>query len=160
MQDLSHDYLQLSSYGGHINRILFMSTCRPEPGDGAGERSRSIYKALLKLADVDILIVPALNVRISPREGEHIIHLLAAPEHATRWHRGKRACLFEDFRPDNRVASAVQTLHRQRKYSAFFGRYHLPFIAGCTQFGPSFIDVDDVPNSWSSFIPLFDRMRQ
>jgi glycosyltransferase involved in cell wall biosynthesis len=161
MQNSSHDYLRLSSSSGHMDRILFISDCRPEPGWGTGERTLSIHKALLKLADVDVLIVPAPNVRISQREGERIIHLLATPDHATRWYWRKRAYLFEDFRPDNRVVRVVQTLHHQHKYSAFFGRYHLPFIGGCVRLGPSFIDVDGVPSDvWSSFIPFFDRVRR
>src|SRR5712691_10041812 len=100
-----------------MKRILLISGCRPAPGHGAGERTLSIYNALLKLAEVDVLLVAWPNVRIPARQGEHVLHLLDDPEDATRWYWRKRAYLLRDFRADRGVAAAVESLHYQNKYS-------------------------------------------
>jgi glycosyltransferase involved in cell wall biosynthesis len=144
-----------------MQRILLLSTCRPEPGYGAGERTLSIYNALSKLADVDVLLIPPPNIRIAARPSERVVHLLDDPDNATRWYWRRRAYLLADFRTDRNIAGVVDILHRENEYSAFFGRYHLPFLARCTRLGASFIDVDDVPtDSWSSRVPFVNAVRR
>jgi glycosyltransferase involved in cell wall biosynthesis len=107
-----------------------------------------------------VLLVASPNVRIEPRDGEHVLHLVDSPECATRWYWRKRAYLLEDFRRDPRVATTVRTLHQKNKYNAFFGRYHLPFLADAARLGPTFVDVDDLPTeSWRSPIPFVDQIR-
>lgn len=138
-----------------------MADCHPEPGYGSGERTLSIHRALTRLAQVDVLLVPSPNTDVSAREGEHIVKLLDDPRRATRWYWIRRHYLLQDFRPDARVAAMVRRLHRQNRYEAFFGRYHLPFLGRCAELGPSFVDVDDVPtDSWSSRLPWVNRLRR
>ncbi len=144
-----------------MSRILLMADCHPEPGYGSGERTLSIHQALTKLAQVDILLVPSPNADISAREGEHIVKLLDNPSMATRWYWIRRNYLLKDLRPDPQVAAMVRRLHRQNRYAAFFGRYHLPILGRCAELGPTLIDVDDVPTDrWSSRIPCVNRLRR
>ena len=112
-----------------MTRILFLSKDRPAPGSGNGERTLSIYNALTRLGQVDVLIVPPVDRPIFDNTAEYVVNLLDDPRHATPWYWRKRLYLFRDFRPNKRVAAKVRELHRQHPYDAFFGRYHLPFGA-------------------------------
>ncbi len=143
-----------------MTRILFLSKDRPAPGSGNGERTLSIYNALTRLGQVDVLIVPPVDRPIFDNTAEYVVNLLDDPRHATPWYWRKRLYLFRDFRPNKRVAAKVRELHRQHPYDAFFGRYHLPFWGDTASLGPSFVDVDDVPaDTWTSRVPLIDRIR-
>ncbi len=142
-------------------RILYLTDRHPASGHGGGERTLSVYNALRKIAEVDLFLVAHPGARIQAGPGERIVHLLEDPAAATRWYWRKRAYLLKDFRRDQRVHAAVGEAMRERGYAAFFGRYHLPFLAGCEDFGPCFIDVDDLPmDTWSSSISLFNTLRR
>jgi len=127
-------------------RILFISTERPEPGFGAGERSLSICRALEKLGELHTLVVIDPGRPSHPTgPGAHVVHLRDTDGPATRWYWRKRKYLLADYRSDRNVAGAVARLHREHRFDVFFGRYHLPILAGCARLGPTFVDLDDVP---------------
>ncbi|MEO8313431.1 MAG: glycosyltransferase [Pseudomonadota bacterium] len=144
-----------------MSRILYITDRRPASGHGAGERTLSIYNALRKIAEVDLLFIAYPGVAIEANPGERVVHLLEGSAKPTQWYWRKRAYLLKDFRRDKRVHAVVAEAMRERNYAAFFGRYHLPLLTGCEDFGPSFIDVDDLPmDTWSSPLPLFDSIRR
>lgn len=127
-------------------RSLFLSTERPEPGYGAGERSLSICNALAHLGEVETMVVvyPG-GLGYSERPGEHVVRLLDDERDATRWYWRRRKYSLADYRSDRRVARFVAELHRRRPFDLFFGRYQLPLLAACARLGPTFVDLDDVP---------------
>lgn len=127
-------------------RILFISTERPEPGFGAGERSLSICNALAKLGELHTLVVvdPGRPSH-PPGPGAHVVHLRGTDGPVTSWYWRKRKYLLADYRADRNVAGAVRQLHRDHRFDFFFGRYHLPILADCARLGPTCVDLDDVP---------------
>jgi glycosyltransferase involved in cell wall biosynthesis len=127
-------------------RSLFISTERPEPGYGAGERSLSICNALARLGEVETMVVvyPG-GPGHSERPGEHVVRLLDDERDATRWYWRRRKYSLADYRADRRVARFVAELHAKRPFDLFFGRYQLPLLAACARLGPTFVDLDDVP---------------
>ena len=127
-------------------RILFISTERPEPGFGAGERSLSICTALARLGELHTLVVidPGRPGH-PPGPGAHVVHLRGTDGPATSWYWRKRKYLLADYRSDHNVADAVAKLHREHRFDVFFGRYHLPILADCARLGPTCVDLDDVP---------------
>jgi hypothetical protein len=144
-----------------MSRILFLTDRHPASGHGGGERTLSIYNALRKIAEVDLFLVAHPGARLTAQPGERVAHVLEDPAQATPWYWRKRAYLLKDFRRDERVHAAVADAMRERRYDASFGRYHLPFLASCEEFAPSFVDVDDLPmDTWSSPLPLFDSVRR
>jgi glycosyltransferase involved in cell wall biosynthesis len=127
-------------------RILFISTERPEPGFGAGERSLSICRALEKLGELHTLVVIDPGRPSHPTgPGAHVVHLRGTDGPATSWYWRKRKYLLADYRSDRNVADAVARLHEEHRFDLFFGRYHLPILAGCARLGPTLVDLDDVP---------------
>lgn len=144
-----------------MNRILLITDRRPIPGHGGGERTLSIYNALRRIAEVDVLLLLPPGVAGEAGPGEYVIRLGKEADAANPWYWRRRTYLLQDLRPDRRVRQEFEALVRARRYDAFFGRYHLPFLTGCTDFGPSFVDVDDlITDTWSSPVPLFDRLRR
>jgi glycosyltransferase involved in cell wall biosynthesis len=127
-------------------RSLFISTERPEPGYGAGERSLSICNALSRLGEVETMVVvyPG-GPGHAERPGEHVVRLLDHERDATRWYWRRRKYSLADYRRDGRVARFVAELHRKRPFDLFFGRYQLPLLAACARLGPTLVDLDDVP---------------
>ena len=127
-------------------RILFISTERPEPGFGAGERSLSICNALAKLGELHTLVVvdPGRPSH-PPGPGAHVVQLRSADGPVTSWYWRRRKYLLADYRADRNVAGAVRQLHREHRFDFFFGRYHLPILADCARLGPTCVDLDDVP---------------
>lgn len=142
-------------------RILYITDRYPVSGHGGGERTLSIYNALCRIADVDLFLVAIPVARIETRPGAHVVHLLDDNSKATSWYWRRRKYLLRDFRPDPKVRAAFREVVRSTRYDAFFGRYNIPYLTGCTEFGPSFVDIDDLPmDTWSSRVPLFDRVRR
>jgi glycosyltransferase involved in cell wall biosynthesis len=127
-------------------RILFISTERPEPGFGAGERSLSICKALARIGELHTLVVidPGRPSH-RPEPGAHVVHLRGTDGPATSWYWRRRKYSLADYRTDRNVADAVEKLHREHRFDLFFGRYQLPILAGCARLGPTWVDLDDVP---------------
>jgi glycosyltransferase involved in cell wall biosynthesis len=143
-----------------VSRVLFLTDRHPASGHGGGERTLSIYNALQKIAEVDLFLVPHPGARLIAKPGERLAHVLEDSRQVTSWYWRKRAYLLKDFRRDEGVYAAVGKAMDERGYDAFFGRYHLPLLAGCEEFGPSFVDADDLPmDTWSSPLPLFDSVR-
>ncbi|MEO8313433.1 MAG: glycosyltransferase family 4 protein [Pseudomonadota bacterium] len=144
-----------------MSRILYIVDVRPTSGYGGGERTLSIYNALRKIADVDLLLVAMPGSLMQAEPGEHFVRLLADTEQATRWYWRKHKYLLKDFRPNERVRAVLSSAAEARGYDAYFGRYHFPLMADCARFGPSFVDVDDLPmDTWTSRVPLFDSVRR
>jgi glycosyltransferase involved in cell wall biosynthesis len=144
-----------------MSRILYIVDVRPTSGYGGGERTLSIYNALRRIADVDLFLVALPGSLMAAEPGEHFVRLLADTEQATKWYWRKHKYLLKDFRPNARMTAVLRSAHEAGSYDAYFGRYHLPLMAGCARFGPSFVDVDDLPmDTWSSRVPLFDSVRR
>jgi glycosyltransferase involved in cell wall biosynthesis len=144
-----------------MKRILYISDRYPAVGHGGGERALSIYNALKRIAEVDLFVIAIPVARFPPDPQVRIVHLLDDDSKATRWYWRRRAYLLKDFRPDPKVHAALREVVREKHYDAFFGRYHMPFLAGAHVFGPSFIDVDDLPmDTWSSPLPGFNTLRR
>jgi glycosyltransferase involved in cell wall biosynthesis len=142
-------------------RILFISTERPEPGFGAGERSLSICNALAKLGELQTLVVvdPGRPSH-PPGPGAHVVQLRDTDGPVTSWYWRKRKYLLADYRADRNIAGAVQQLHREHRFDFFFGRYHLPILADCARLGPTCVDLDDVPINLTRTRPaLLGRMQ-
>lgn len=127
-------------------RSLFISTERPEPGYGAGERSLSICNALARLGEVETMVVvyPG-GLGYDAKPGEHVVRLLDDERDATRWYWRRRKYSLADYRADSKVARYVAELHARRPFDLFFGRYQLPLLAACARLGPTCVDLDDVP---------------
>lgn len=131
-------------------RYLLITTALPGGGSGANERSMSIFRALEKLGETQVLYLrpPWASGRFSDG-ADHTVDMVP-PGRSLRRFWMDYYYLMGEFRPEPRLREFVRTLHGRYDYSGFFCRYCVSARTMAGHLGTTVCDLDDMPlDAWS-----------